>query len=130
MRTPLVGFALGLPIRGDPRKDASGRVHDVGTADAMRTSTDDQTDNRKDFDEAVNMAPKELEDWLETDESKDAGWGEGESVGHRSGRRIVEIKRKTNDELTDDDYAHMKKVVGYVNRHLAQRPSGDVEDST
>jgi hypothetical protein len=24
--------------------------------------------------------------------------------------------------LNDDDNAHMRKVVGYVNRHLAQRP--------
>jgi hypothetical protein len=30
----------------------------------------------------------------------------------------------------DDDYAHMRKVVGYVHRHLAQRPTKErVEDS-
>ena len=75
---------------------------------------------RRDFGDAVNMSPSELEDWLATDESKSVGAGEGESVGHASGRRIVTIKRKRNDELTDDDYAHMRKVVGFVNRHLAQ----------
>jgi hypothetical protein len=37
----------------------------------------------------------------------------------------VEIKRMNVDELTDDDHAHMRKVVGYVRRHLAQRPDGD-----
>lgn len=31
--------------------------------------------------------------------------------------------------MDDDDYAHMRKVVGYVNRHLAKRPSGDVADT-
>lgn len=93
-------------------------------------STAERDEVRRDFEEAVNMAPKELEDWLETDASKDAGWGEGESVGHRSGRRIVEIKRKKKDDLTDDDVAHMRKVVGYVRRHLAQGgPHDDVEDS-
>ena len=29
----------------------------------------------------------------------------------------------------DADEAHMRKVVGYVHRHLAQRPSGDVRDT-
>jgi hypothetical protein len=86
----------------------------------------------KEFKEAVNMQPAELERWLETDESRSVGWtqdGTSESVGHHSGRRIVEIKRKRNAELTDDDYAHMRKVVGYVHRHLAQKPSGDIKAS-
>ncbi len=95
-------------------------------------SDDDADAVRKDFDDAVNMAPKELEEWLGTDRSQEVGWGDeggGESVGHHSGRRIVEIKRTKKDDLTDDDLAHMRKVVGYVKRHLAQRPSGDVEDT-
>ena len=84
-----------------------------------------------DFQEAVNMAPAELEDWLETEESKSVGQkdGGGESVGHASGRRIVEIKRTKKAELTDSQYEHMQKVVGYVHRHKAQGPDGDVEDS-
>ena len=93
----------------------------------------------KAFSEAVNMTPAALGSWLETEDSKSVGWaGEGtkssaggpESVGHHSGRRIVEIKRKKKAELTDDDYAHMNKVVGYVHRHLAQGgPEDDVEHS-
>jgi hypothetical protein len=81
------------------------------------------------FDEAVNMTPAELERWLGTEESKGVGWtpeGEGEAVGHRSGRRIVEIRRKKKAELDDADYAHMRKVVGYVKRHAAQ--GGPEED--
>ena len=86
----------------------------------------------KAFGEAVNMAPAELADWLETEESRKVGWkgsdgkGSGESVGHASGRRIVEIRRKRKAELDDADYAHMRKVVGYVRRHLAQRPENQV----
>ena len=81
--------------------------------------------------DAVNMAPQELEDFLASDESRAVGAKEdgGESVGHRSGRRIVQILRTRKDELTEADAAHMRKVVGYVHRHLAQRPSGDVTDS-
>ena len=82
-----------------------------------------------DFRSAVNMTPKQLEDWLETDESKDVGQrsGGGESTGHASGRRIVRILRTRKADLSDDDAAHMRKVVGYVERHSAQRPdkSGD-----
>lgn len=83
---------------------------------------------RKDFDQAVNMTAAEIEKWLRTKESKAVGWkgadgkGSGESVGHASGRHIVRILRKSPDSLSSDDYAHMRKVVGYVHRHSAQRP--------
>ncbi|WP_210356812.1 DUF3140 domain-containing protein [Sphingomonas beigongshangi] len=97
---------------------------------------DDQDQIYRDFKEAVNMTPSALEHFLESDESKRVGWkgedgdGAGESVGHKSGRRIVEIKHKKKADLTDDDYAHMKKVVGYVRRHLAQGgPKKDAEHS-
>ncbi|KOX06583.1 DNA-binding protein [Streptomyces sp. NRRL B-1140] len=77
------------------------------------------------------MTPAGLEKWLESDDSQNAGQHQdgGESTGHASGRRIVEILRTRKGDLTDDDYRHMRKVVGYVRRHLAQRPSGDVRDS-
>ncbi|HEY8478597.1 MAG TPA: HVA1 family protein [Spirillospora sp.] len=80
------------------------------------------------FEDAVNMTARELERWLETDESRSVGQkdGGGESTGHASGRRIVELLRANRADLTADDYAHMRKVAGYVRRHLAQRPSGDV----
>jgi hypothetical protein len=85
----------------------------------MANSNDD---TRNEFDDVVNMTPKELEHWLGTEESKAVGWGGdgGESVGHESGRRIVAIKRKRKDDLDHDDLAHMRKVVGYVHRHTAQ----------
>lgn len=97
----------------------------------------EQTDHEKiwkEFSDAVNMTPSALEKWLKTEESKEAGWsgdGKSETVGHKSGRRIVEIKHKSKSELTDDDFAHMKKVIGYVHRHVAQGgPKEDVENST
>lgn len=84
-----------------------------------------------DWQQAVNMSPGQLEQWLDSDESKSVGQkdGGGEATGHKSGRRIVEILRTKKADLNDDDVDHMRKVVGYVHRHLAQRPSGDVEDT-
>jgi len=84
-----------------------------------------------DFDGAVNMTASELEKWLETDESRAVGQkdGGGESTGHASGRRIVALLRTKKADLTDADRAHMRKVAGYVHRHLAQRPSGDVSET-
>jgi hypothetical protein len=80
------------------------------------------------FNACVNLSPKELEDWLQTEESNSVGdthtrgGSGGESTGHKSGRRILEIKRTRKAALSDDDYRHMRKVIGYVHRHLAQRP--------
>ena len=99
---------------------------------------DDHREITASFREAVNMTPSALEKWLGTEESRSVGWADGanktkaggtEAVGHQSGHRIVEIRHKKAADLTEDDYAHMKKVVGYVHRHLAQLPSGDVEHS-
>jgi hypothetical protein len=89
------------------------------------TFSDEQQQTYEAFNDAVNMAPRELEEWLETEESQQVGWtreGESESVGHQSGRRIVDIKRTKKDDLTEDDLAHMREVVGYVKRHRAQEP--------
>ena len=77
------------------------------------------------------MTAAEIEKWLVTAESRGVGWkgadgSRSESVGHASGRRIVAILRKRKAELTDDDHAHMRKVVGYVRRHLAQEPANKV----
>lgn len=95
----------------------------------------DREDTIREFHEAVNMTASELTKWLDTDQSQEVGWkgedghGAGESVGHKSGRRIVELLAKKKADLSDDDLAHMRKVVGYVHRHMAQGPESDVEHS-
>src|SRR5215210_660467 len=80
------------------------------------------------FAGAVNMSPAELADWLACKESRGVGWrgrdgSLAESVGHASGRRIVAILRTDRRDLTEADYLHMRKVVGFVRRHLAQEPA-------
>ena len=85
----------------------------------------------EEFDEAVNMNTDELKKWLETEESKEVGQkdGGGESKGHESGRKIIEILSKDESDYTEDDFDHMRRVVSYVHRHQAQQPEGDVENS-
>lgn len=98
----------------------------------MHLSADEEKAVRAAFRDAVNMSAREIKAWLATDESKKVGMvrrGETESVGRQSARRIIAILGKTVPEFEDVDYGHMKKVVGYCRRHLAQRPAGDIRDT-
>ena len=79
------------------------------------------------FRQAVNMTAAEIKAWLRTPESKAVGFkypGATESVGRQSARKIIRLLRQ--GPRTAADYAHMRKVIGYVARHTAQRPRGDV----
>ena len=95
----------------------------------MHLHPDDARALRAEFERLANLTQAELAAWLETPESRKVGVvrrGETESVGRQSGRRILEIRAKNHADLTPSDYAHMKKVIGFCRRHLAQRPWGDV----
>ncbi len=91
------------------------------------------------FHALVNMTPAKLRQWLQSEESLSVGMTPGgdkvtgaaqpESVGHHMGERILEIRAAKKPALTDADYADMRKVVGYIKRHSAQRPGGDVTDT-
>ncbi|MDR5836468.1 DUF3140 domain-containing protein [Caballeronia sp. LZ034LL] len=97
---------------------------------AHQDSSDDDAETYATFKELVNMTASQLDKWLDTDESREVGQKKdgGESVGHKSGRHIIEILGKKKADLGTGDYAHMRKVNGYVKRHLAQRPH-EVEHS-
>ena len=63
-----------------------------------KMTEDERKEMRSAFREAVNMAPQELERWLDTDASRSVGWtrqGEDESVGRPSGRRIVRLDTRS-----------------------------------
>ncbi|KAI0451446.1 hypothetical protein F5B21DRAFT_527975 [Xylaria acuta] len=74
------------------------------------------------------MSAPDLEAWLEGEPSQSAGWGKGdesgETIGHESGRRIVEILEKNPskdpDRYDEEDVEHMRRVVSYCKRHMAQ----------
>lgn len=84
--------------------------------------TDDHEETYKAFKEVVNMTASALEKHLKSEESQAVGQKKdgGEATGHVEGRRIVEMLHKKKSELSDEDYGHMRKVVGYVHRHLKQ----------
>ena len=78
------------------------------------------------------MSAKVLTAWLATEESEKVGFkaSEGsESVGHQSGKKIVALLGKTETKFTSGDIVHARKVVGYIHRHLAQRPGGDISET-
>lgn len=80
------------------------------------------------FQQAVNMTPRELESWLQTEDSQAVGQKQGnqESIGHQSGKSIVELLHKKKADYTEADIHQMQRVISYVHRHSAQRPEGDV----
>ena len=103
-----------------------------GTSPAV--DDDERREIRHDFGEAVTMTAAELKRWLRTDESQSVGDSggsddKGESTGHEMGRHIVDLLHRKAADLSDEDLKRMRKVVGYVHRHLAQRPSGDVTET-
>ena len=92
------------------------------------TTTDDRTAVQE-FKKLVNMTPRALAKWLKTADSQKVGFkaAEGaESVGHDSGNKIVVLLEKPQGDYSATDIAHARKVVGYIHRHLAQRPAGDI----
>jgi hypothetical protein len=98
----------------------------------MHLSPEDEQTIRQEFDALVNLDASELRAWLDTPQSLMVGMtrrGETESVGRQSARKILAIRAIPVSDLTDADYAHMKKVIGYCRRHLAQRPWGDVTNT-
>jgi hypothetical protein len=93
---------------------------------------DDRGTAYRRFRDAVNMNARQLERWLDSAQSKavvQKRSARAESTGHQSGRRIVALLRTKRSELTDADLSQMRRVAGYVARHMAQRPSGDVRES-
>ncbi|KAH7263634.1 hypothetical protein BKA59DRAFT_449830 [Fusarium tricinctum] len=91
----------------------------------------------QEFNELVNMTASDLEKWLKSDDSNSAGWPKedenGETVGHDSGRKIVEIlkenPKKDPKKYTDEQVQHMRKVVSYCKRHLAQETKSNNDKS-
>ena len=99
--------------------------------DNEKAEDKDQEEIYAHFKELVNMSASQLEKWLQTDESKHTGQdsGDGEAIGHKSGKYIVEILHKKKAELTDEDYHQMQRVISYISRHKAQKPHGDLSDT-
>lgn len=84
----------------------------------------ERTETIQEFHRVVNMSSQELERWLDTKESQAVGWKKesDKSVGHHMGGIIIQLLKKKTNDYADEEIAHMQKVVGYVHRHMAQKP--------
>lgn len=90
-----------------------------------------QQETLENFQSAVNMEASEIRQWLKTKKSNSVGQKDkkGNIKGRKSGKKILKILKKDQSDYTKKDFKQMKKVVGYVHRHLAQKPSKDVEET-
>jgi hypothetical protein len=94
----------------------------------MTAHPHDRAETLAEFKRVVNMTPAALGKWLDSSGSQSVGMtpegervsheGGEESVGHGIGRCIMELKASMSTALTDDGLAVMRKVIGYVHRHM------------
>lgn len=81
---------------------------------------------------SVNCSAAEIEEWHTTEASAAVGSrrpGDQWSVGQLAGMRTVEILDVSPEEWTPADEAHVRRVSGFVRRHRAQWPRGDVRET-
>lgn len=84
------------------------------------------------FKEAVNMSSQDLQAWLQTDQSQQVGQKRAnnqESIGHQSGKKIVGLLQKKEEEFSEQDFRDMQRVISYVHRHLAKPPASHIAES-
>ncbi len=77
----------------------------------------------------ITVPPEALEEWLTTPESFSVGSrapGQRHSVGQLAGMRTLELLEIPDDEWGESDVAHARRTLGFVRRHRAQWPAGDV----
>lgn len=103
----------------------------VGDRPASAERREQMQDKIQEFEAAVNMTAREIADWLDTAESQSVGQTDesGEIKGRKSGKHIVQILRKSQTDYTEADLQRIQKVVSYIHRHRAQRPSGELENT-
>ena len=112
------------------KKAATKKVATKKAATAKKSNPEDEK-AYKEFKSLVNMTAATLQKWLVTKESKTTGLdsGDGEAIGHKSGKGIVKILGKKKGELTAKDYELMHRVISYISRHKAQKPDGGLENT-
>jgi|GEM_PF-182803 len=115
--------------------EAEDQAQDKSESSPQTAEVAEQREQMQDkiaeFEAAVNMTAHEIEHWLATAESKSVGQKNeaGEIKGRKSGQHMVEILNKPKSNYTDADLQRIKKVVSYIHRHTAQRPSGDIANT-
>lgn len=80
------------------------------------------------FHELINQDADELEQWLRSDRSRETEYATRgrESPGHRIGRELVKILRRSPGDLTAANVERIRTVVREIRCLRARRPEGDV----
>ena len=115
--------------RRAPRRSEADMAPREIRASRLRRSGQREGRIEREFQRAVNMSPVSLSNWLKTKDSRAVAGRSNDPSDHWSGRRVLEIKKKKPGERTPADYSHMRKVIAYVSRHSAKRPTGDVRST-
>jgi hypothetical protein len=94
----------------------------------MPKATD--TEVRAKFAQLVNMSPREIESWHQTEHSKSVGQdsGDGVSVGVKAGQRTLQLLR-IKRAPDADDIKHMRRVISFISRLRTQSPRQNRETS-
>lgn len=122
---------IGSASTQNKNQSSSSSQNQASSDSQQEFSDQERQDIISEFRNVVNMTPKQLQQWLETEDSQSVGQAadDGEAIGHKSGRHIIEILNKSKSDYTPDDIHHMRRVISYVHRHTAQRPSGDITNT-
>ncbi len=122
---------MKAPAKKAATKKAATKKPATKKAAAVKKTDPEDEKAYKEFKSLVNMTAGTLEKWLVTKESKNTGWdsGDGEAIGHKSGKSIVAILQKKKSELNAKDYEQMHRTISFISRHKAQKPDGDLEDT-
>lgn len=81
---------------------------------------------------AVNCTAPEIEEWHSTSASASVGSrrpGDRWSVGQLAGMRTAELLETPVEAWDAADVAHARRVSGFVRRHRAQWPRGDLRNT-
>jgi len=84
------------------------------------------------FKTVVNVSRDKLERWLSTAESKKLHFADepkGKALGNDTGKAVLTLLKKRRDKYTAEDASYMRKVIEYIDQHLAKRPKGDISAS-
>jgi Protein of unknown function (DUF3140) len=84
---------------------------------------------RDEFHQVVNMASRELEDWLRTASAGEQTESLPDRAGGPAGPQIVHVLGKRRSDLTDDDIELMEAVIGRIRTERGDPPEPKAGDA-
>jgi RimK family alpha-L-glutamate ligase len=109
------------------KKDTPGQNCPSETARLNEVADEEKDALYKEWSKLVNMGPKELDSFIDSDEGKEAGLSRKESgkagaeggkikSGRDSARAIVRMLQRKKDTWKDNDWEWAKRQINFINR--------------